>query len=85
MYENLFYIIALAAGCCISVPLRVNESNFNGGCVLFGELDILTNTVVMGNQTYCNFAFYSSLANAILATLLGFVKCCCNVETNSLR
>lgn len=85
MYENFFYVAALAAGCCISVPLKINESNMNGRCLLFGELDILSNTVVTGNQRYCTFTFYSSLANGILAALLGFLKCCCNVDTDSMR
>ncbi|KAL9954322.1 hypothetical protein ACROYT_G041843 [Oculina patagonica] len=85
VYENYLYVAALAAGCCISVPLKLNESNLKYRCLLFGELDILTNTVVAGNQRYCTFTFYSSLANAILAALLGFLKWCCNVETESLR
>lgn len=85
VYENYLYVAALAAGCCISVPLKLNEANLKGRCLLFGELDILTNTVVAGNQRYCTFTFYSSLTNAILAALLGFLKWCCNVETESLR
>lgn len=85
VYENFLYVSALAAGCCISVPLKLNESNFNGGCILFGELDILTNTVITGHERYCTFTFYSSVTNAIIATLLGLLKWCCNVQTESLR
>lgn len=81
VYENFLYLAALAAGCCVLVPLKLNESNINGHCFLFGELDVLTNTVVMGNQTYCIFAFYAALVNAVLAALLGFLKSCCVLNT----
>lgn len=80
-FEIFFYIVALATGCCISVLLKLNETNFNGDCLLFGKLDILTNNIFMGSQAYCNFTFYSSLTNAILAILLGFGQCCCSVHT----
>ena len=86
VYENFLYAAALAAGCCILVPLKLNESNVQGYCLLFAELDKLTDTVVTGNQTYCIFVFYSSLVNAAIAVLLGFLKSCCIVYTEpSLR
>lgn len=85
VYENFLYVAALAAGCCISVPLKINESNLKGHCLLFGELDVLTNTVLAGNHGYCTFTFYSSLTNAALAALLGFFKWCCSVDTDSPR
>ena len=84
-FEIFFYIVALAAGCCISVLLKLNETNFNGDCLLFGKLDILTNNIFMRSQAYCNFTFYSSLTNAILAILLGFGQCCCSVHTYNWR
>lgn len=85
MYENFLYVAALAAGCCISVPLKLTEADLKGRCLLFGELDILTNTVVVGNLRYCTFTFYSSVSNAILAALLAFLNWCFNVNTESLR
>ena len=85
VYENFLYAAALAAGCCISVPLKLNESNLKGHCLLLGELDVLTNAVVAGNDRYCTFTFYSSLTNAVLAVLLGFFKWCYSVDTDSLR
>lgn len=85
VYENFLYAAALAAGCCTLVPLKLIESNVQGYCLLFGEVDVLTNAVVMGDQTYCDFVFYSSLVNAVLAALLGFLKSCCIVNTEGLR
>ena len=85
VYENFLYVAALAAGCCISVPLKINESNLKGYCLLFGELDVLTNSVFPGDTRYCTFTFYSSLTNGILAALLGFFKWCCSVDTDSPR
>lgn len=85
VYENFLYAAVLGAACCVLVPVKLNESNTNGHCLLFGELDILTNTVATGNKSYCFFAFYSSLGNAILAALLGFLKSCCIVNTERLR
>lgn len=85
LFENFLYVAALAAGCCISVPLKINESNLKGNCLLFGELDVLRNTVLAGNSRYCTFTFYSSLANGILAVLLGYFKWCCSADTDSLR
>lgn len=85
LFENFLYVAALAAGCCISVPLKINESKLKGNCLLFGELDVLRNTVLAGNSRYCTFTFYSSLANGILAVLLGYFKWCCSADTDSLR
>jgi len=85
VYENFLYVVALAAGCCILVPFKLNESNVNGHCLLFGELNVLTNAVVTGSQAYCIFVFYSSLVNTVFAALLGFLKSCCIVNTDGLR
>lgn len=85
IYENFLYAAALAAGCCTLVPLKLNESGFHGRCLLFGDLEVLTKTVVPGNRTYCLFVFCSSLVNAVLATLLGFLKSCCIIKTKGMR
>ncbi|XP_068731530.1 transmembrane protein 179B-like [Montipora capricornis] len=85
VYENFLYAAALAAGCCVLVPLKLYESDVQGQCFLFGELEVLTKTVVTGNQVYCSFVFYSALTNAVLAALLGFLKSCCIIKTNGMR
>ena len=85
VYENLLYVAAFVAGCCIAVPLRSNELRFQGHCLLYAKLDVLTNNVVMGDERYCTFAFISSIVNAALAALFGFVKFFCIVRTDSQR
>ena len=85
VYENFLYVAALAAACCVLVPVKLNESDTNGNCLLFAELNVLTNTVATGNNIFCSLAFYAYLVNAALAAVLGFLKSCCIVTTERLR
>ncbi|CAH3177287.1 unnamed protein product [Porites evermanni] len=84
VYENFLYVAALAAACCVLVPVKLNESDTNGNCLLFAELNVLTNTVATGNNIFCSLAFYAYLVNAALAAVLGFLKSCCIVTTERL-
>lgn len=85
MLENLSYVMALAASCLVMIPLGLNRETFDGNCMLFGEVDLLTHSVTSGDQMYCSFPFYSSLANIIVATLLLFFKLCCFLKSDRPR
>ncbi|KAK2560938.1 hypothetical protein P5673_016055, partial [Acropora cervicornis] len=84
-HDDISDVARNGTGCCTLVPLKLNESGFHGRCLLFGDLELLTKTVVPGNRTYCLFVFCSSLVNAVLATLLGFLKSCCIIKTKGMR